>query len=225
MDLNERLEELNAPKRMGPFRRAVLRGLAVLLPPLLTIVIFLWVGHTVGEYLLEPLENAMQSVAVQHFADIRTPDESEGQAKNADAVVIDGKSLPVSSKGAIKLGDQVYHRTEDGKFVPLGVYKTVLDGVGREPMPTTATDVYRWYVEHRWLQRRIHRADFHLRFPAGVVLARQVPGRGRRAVFLESVRAWHSPLAASEQCVFIDQASDGLLILRARDAIHAGRGR
>jgi uncharacterized membrane protein len=154
VDVNERLEELNASKRIGPFRRAVLRGLGVLLPPLLTIVIFLWVGHTVSEYLLEPLENAMQFVAVQHFADIRTPDDAEGQAKNTDAVVIDGKSLPVSSKGTIKLGEEIYHRTDDGRFVPLSVYKTVLDGVGREPMPTTATDVYRWYVEHRWLQRR-----------------------------------------------------------------------
>jgi uncharacterized membrane protein len=154
VDVNERLEELNASKRIGPFRRAVLRGLGVLLPPLLTIVIFLWVGHTVSEYLLVPLENTMQSVAVQHFADIRTPDDTEGQVKNTDAVVIDGKSLPVSSKGTIKLGEEIYHRTDDGRFVPLGVYKTVLDGVGREPMPTTATDVYRWYVEHRWLQRR-----------------------------------------------------------------------
>jgi uncharacterized membrane protein len=155
VDLNDRLEELNAPKRMGPFRRAVLRGLGVLLPPLLTIVIFLWIGHTIGEYLLDPLENAMQSIAVEHFADIRTPDEPEAQAKTADSVVVDGQQRPVSSKGTITLGNQeVFHRTEDGNFVPLYVYKTVSDGVGREPMPPTATDVYRWYVEHRWLQRR-----------------------------------------------------------------------
>ena len=33
------------------FRRAVLRGLAVVLPPLLTVVIFLWVGSIVNDYL------------------------------------------------------------------------------------------------------------------------------------------------------------------------------
>ena len=38
-------------RHLNPFRRAVLRGLALLLPPLLTIVIFLWMGNTVAEYL------------------------------------------------------------------------------------------------------------------------------------------------------------------------------
>jgi uncharacterized membrane protein len=154
VDINEQAKEFTAPKQIGPFRRAVLRGLGILLPPLLTIVIFLWVGHTVSEYLLDPLENGMQSIAVGHFADIRTPDDIESQGKSSDTVLVDGQPRPVSSKGTIKVGEQVYHRTEDGNFVPLNVYKTVQEGVGREPMPSTATDVYRWYVDHRWLQRR-----------------------------------------------------------------------
>jgi uncharacterized membrane protein len=53
----------------------------------------------------------------------------------------------------VTIGDEVYHRTDDGKFVPLHVYLTVRDGVGRDPMPKSAKDVYLWYVDHRWLPR------------------------------------------------------------------------
>src|SRR3954447_23367875 len=103
---------------MGPFRRAVLRGLGILLPPLLTIVIFLWVGHTVSEYLLDPLERGMQSIAVGHFADIRTPDDLDNPARPSDVVTIDNQPYPLMSKGTVTIDKKVYHRTEDGKFVP-----------------------------------------------------------------------------------------------------------
>ena len=146
MNVKEQIEEMTAPKRLGPFRRAVLRGLGILLPPLLTIVIFLWVGHTVGEYLLEPLENATRRVAVEYFADIRTPNEADSQAGTPDVVVIDGTEHPLSSKGTVTIGEAVYHRTEDGKFVPFHVYDTVRVGVGRDPMPHSAKEIYQWYV-------------------------------------------------------------------------------
>src|ERR1700752_2492548 len=97
-----------APKKsLGPFRRAVLRGLALLLPPLLTIVIFLWVGHTVAVHLLEPLERTARWVLVDELADIRDV-ESVPAPQIADGVAtIDGKE---------------YMRTADEKYVPLGVY-------------------------------------------------------------------------------------------------------
>jgi len=39
----------------APFRRAVLRGLGVVLPPLLTVVIFAWVGNILYTNLIKPL--------------------------------------------------------------------------------------------------------------------------------------------------------------------------
>ncbi len=154
VNVKERIDEVTAPKRLGPFRRAVLRGLGILLPPLLTIVIFLWVGHTVALYLLDPLENATRSVAVTYFADILTPNDSDSQTGTPDVVVIDGAEHPLSSKGTVTIGEAVYHRTEDGKFVPFHVYDTVRVGVGRDPMPHSAKEIYQWYVEHRWLPAR-----------------------------------------------------------------------
>ena len=40
---------------LRPFRTAVLRGLGVVAPPLLTLVILLWVIRTVDYYVLEPV--------------------------------------------------------------------------------------------------------------------------------------------------------------------------
>jgi uncharacterized membrane protein len=49
--------DLNKPKKRPPhpFRQALLRGLGVVFPPLLTILIFLWVINTTQRYVLEPV--------------------------------------------------------------------------------------------------------------------------------------------------------------------------
>ncbi|MEX0612742.1 MAG: DUF502 domain-containing protein [Pirellulales bacterium] len=151
---NELPAELGAPTRMGPFRRAVLRGLGILLPPLLTIVIFLWVANTVAVYLLEPLEDATRYVMVEYLADIRTPSNVDVRRGAADKVIIDGKPHIVSSKGTVTIEDKILVRTADGKFIPLEVHEFVDDGVGRDPMPRNAKDIYKWYVNHKWLPRR-----------------------------------------------------------------------
>lgn len=118
-----------------PFRRAVLRGLGVVLPPLLTIVIFVWVGNTVALYLLEPLETAATRALVIGVADVR--DEVSQYNPQEETGTVDGR---------------VYKRTGNGQFVPLGVYALVRDNLGAEAMPATATAVYREYVQIRYLQ-------------------------------------------------------------------------
>ncbi len=37
------------------FRRVVLRGLTILLPPILTIVVLVWVINTIDAYVLQPV--------------------------------------------------------------------------------------------------------------------------------------------------------------------------
>lgn len=133
------------PKRMkrplDPFRRAVLRGLGVLLPPLLTIVIFLWVGNTVITYLLEPMETAMRAVLMEYATDIRPATDA------AEAVPLAG------SENVYQIGDNVYVRTEDKKFVPEHVYAAVQQKIGRRSMPATAHGIYEAYINREYLQR------------------------------------------------------------------------
>ena len=49
--------ERSAKKRAHPFRSAVLRGVGVLAPPLLTVLIFIWAGSTIHEYVIRPVSN------------------------------------------------------------------------------------------------------------------------------------------------------------------------
>jgi uncharacterized membrane protein len=154
MNANDKHDEFSAPKRMDPFRRAVLRGLGILLPPLLTIVIFLWVGNTVTVYLLEPLEDATRYVMVEHLADIRTPTDVEVRPGAGDTVVIDGERYVLTPQRTVTIDDEILRRTPDGKFIPQDVYDFVSVGIGRDPMPQSAKDIYTWYVDYKWLPRR-----------------------------------------------------------------------
>ena len=55
-----------------PFRKAVLRGLAVILPPLLTLALFLWAWSLVPYYVLSPVESAVRYVVVESLWDVET---------------------------------------------------------------------------------------------------------------------------------------------------------
>ena len=60
------------PTVTHPFRRAIFRGLGVLLPPLLTIVIFLWVAKTIKSYVLDPVVGTTHDVVRLYVEDIKT---------------------------------------------------------------------------------------------------------------------------------------------------------
>lgn len=122
----------------NPFRRAVLGGLGVVLPPLLTIVIFVWVGNTVADYVLEPLEATVRWMLVKSTADIRT-------------------GLPVTNaqEQTSSQGTKIYRRAGDGKFIPVEVYNTVEQEYGPAGMPPTALKIYHAYVDLRYLQHYV----------------------------------------------------------------------
>lgn len=108
-----------------PFRAAVLRGLAVVAPPLLTVVIFVWVIRTTDEYLLVPMTSLVrEAVFLAKRGEIRTD--------------LDPKSPMV--------GDKPYHRVGKTTFIPQEVYDTVIDDPG-DPAPKTAQDFYRRYID------------------------------------------------------------------------------
>ncbi|MCA9239936.1 MAG: DUF502 domain-containing protein [Planctomycetales bacterium] len=140
---------------LDPFRRAVLRGLGILLPPLLTIVIFLWVGATVNKYILTPLEDWTRWVVVQYASDIREASEFPQPPERAD-VAIHGR---VYQRQVGKLDGEDYVRTDSGKFVPQSVYLSAADALlaegetVEEHMPSTAKAVYTLHREHVTLRR------------------------------------------------------------------------
>ena len=127
----------SAPKpRSGTraFRTAVLRGLAVVTPPLLTVLIFIWIGNSVNQNVLRPVSDLARRSLVWLTADIRAdlPNPS-----NAATVFHDGRS---------------FRRTSDGKYVPQSVYETVAAAQPGEPLPATASGMYQKFTELRYLR-------------------------------------------------------------------------
>ena len=56
---------------LNPFRIATLRGLGVLLPPLLTIIFFFWAWNTVERAVLQPVEAGARYLIVWTVNDTR----------------------------------------------------------------------------------------------------------------------------------------------------------
>ncbi len=134
-----------SPNRpLDPFRRAVLRGLGVLLPPLLTVVIFLWVGKTVINYVLEPMEQAARYILVEYATDIRSIEE------------VPKETIQELSKvgGLFSIAGDLFVKTIDGKFIPEYVDTGVRQHLGKSAMPTGAHDIYETYIDQQYLQRQ-----------------------------------------------------------------------
>lgn len=110
-----------------PFRRAVLRGLGVLMPPLLTVVLFLWAWSLIETSILQPLErNARQLITWMIWdARVAPPDKTH-------------------------LAD--YREVKSGQWIPTEVYQEVNANPG-EQQPQTAQAYYERYVELRYLRR------------------------------------------------------------------------
>jgi uncharacterized membrane protein len=129
------------PGALDPFRRAIVRGLGVLLPPLLTVVIFLWVWNSVADYLLVPMESTARTLLVNHHDKLIVPPAEVPAEK-----VVDGRAL---------IDGRAYRQTADGQFIPAEHYDEVEAQVGKAGMPATAEAVYEAYIERRFLPRYI----------------------------------------------------------------------
>lgn len=144
MAASSRSKPKKSRRPLDPFRRAVLRGLAVLLPPLLTIVIFVWVGNTVITYMLEPMEGLTRKALLTYATDIRSEDSK------ATAVDEDDDQKP----DFYMIEGQPYVPASDGRFVPLAVYQSAVDYAGSRAASKDADDMYRIYIDQEYLQRR-----------------------------------------------------------------------
>lgn len=134
-------------KNTHPFRRAVLRGLAVVLPPLLTIVIIVWVWNTVLHYVLEPMEGTARQMIVWTMS---------GDALDrvpADAETTETKIATGETKTVFMHEGRRYVTLNNGQAIPVEVYLPVSAKPGKDP-PQTADAFYHRYVKIRYLQRQ-----------------------------------------------------------------------
>ena len=131
------------PARSHPFRRAVLRGLTVMLPPLLTVVIIFWIANTVNEYVLKYAEKGALHVIKWSIQDVR-----ENRETKENQITIDNRTYRRLPRKPSDLEEP------NPQFVPQEVFERVKANADRlgQPMPSSANEVYYRYVELRWLK-------------------------------------------------------------------------
>jgi uncharacterized membrane protein len=117
------------------FRPSVLRGVALILPPILTIVILVWIASTIELYLLNPVESITREIWVQATKDIREAPP--------------GRRDPV-----LYFDDQPYVRLASGEYIPEEVHSWLRSNL-YDLVPDKGEAAYRRYVSERYLRRGI----------------------------------------------------------------------
>lgn len=142
IDNNPEITSLEPRRRiLAPFKRAVLGGLAVVLPPLLTVVIFLWIAGTVQSYILRPVTNGVRDVAAWYLMNQR-PASFEGPTRDIDGL----KMVRVEN------GDW-YVQLAHGEFIREDVYTTIKeDDPVNDRVQDSAKRLYQRFVELRYLK-------------------------------------------------------------------------
>jgi len=118
-------------KRRHPFQSAVLRGLAVILPPLLTIVILIWVWNAIEQYVLVPVHSGARNIIVWSIQDIHTEDPDAGSGVPSRFVQVGNEWVPKEIVTLVNYHDR-----------------------SKDPKPETARLMYDRYVELRYLKPR-----------------------------------------------------------------------
>ena len=128
-------------------RVAILRGLGVVLPPLLTIVVLIWAWNAISNYVLRPMETGVRHTLVWVISDVRK-EAPEG------AVPID---LRNASAGFTHQGQRYLPDPTRRRFLPdyvIGYVDENLDRYGPyEPTPSTANAYWHRYVDLVFLPR------------------------------------------------------------------------
>ncbi|WP_372721310.1 DUF502 domain-containing protein [Novipirellula sp.] len=138
------------PTRAGGFRRAVLRGLGVVLPPLLTIAVLIWAWSTIESYVLGPIESSIRSAIVKGVSHSKTFSQVPKGATATGARRLDGFSY----KGERYVPDPTGRR-----FLPEYVVKVVNENADRfgpyTAAPASANAFWHRYVEVVYMPRSI----------------------------------------------------------------------
>jgi uncharacterized membrane protein len=161
-----------------PFRRAVLRGLGVVLPPLLTIVILVWILSTIQGYVLTPFEGAAKRLITWSIDDTRTEIPPAAELKG-----------PASDPGRrFEYQGQEYRAIGDEQWIPLSVYRRVKQNPGLT-LPETSQGFYHRYVELTYLKRYIVLPFFLLVFVLLLYLLGRFLAYGMGRVMYNSMEA------------------------------------
>lgn len=141
-------------RSLRPFRAATLRGLAIILPPLLTIIFFIWAWNVIDDYVVRPVESAVVNSIVYGIKE--SYDDQQIVQKVASGEFRRQQNTVITSDGTELVP------LKNGQWIPSHVYDTALTNVP-DPALVSANDYYRHHVKTRHVKR-------HLFIPAFLAL-------------------------------------------------------
>lgn len=168
-----------ARKRISP-TRFLLRGLAICLPPILTIVILVWIGSLLNSYIIEPTSQAVRYSIAQFTEKSRPGDQFVRPDPRLPALPYCERNYRLSpqskeqfqerirvaqesGKPRDELNEDLLHRLEDAAYVPFGDravpypdYREVAERTRSSDMPRTARGLYMELVTTRYFGSLFH---------------------------------------------------------------------
>lgn len=136
------------PQRSG-WQRAIWRGGSIIAPPLVTLLLLIWIASAVEQYVLLPLESAGRTILVWSTSDTMAGppvgiELVEGGDKNPDSFAFGGLTYVEAPMG--------------GRFLPEYVVKWVNHRLDLLPQnmqtPLSATNYYHAYIKLRYMPRQ-----------------------------------------------------------------------
>jgi len=134
--------------RTAHFRSFVLRGLGIVLPPLLTIVVLIWAWNTIESYVLRPIESVVRSGLVLYV---------EATDGTLDRIP---PSTTIDDEGSFVYDSYRYVPDPTGrKYLPAFVVDTVTEKAdyfaADAPALTSANAYWHRYIQVQWMPRQI----------------------------------------------------------------------
>ena len=130
----------------------MIRGLAIVTPPLLTIVLFLWAWNIIDSYVLRPVESVAKYSIVLLVSDIKDDSEIIEQVKGRTE---NEAGIDLNSNPPTFIGDDGTQFVKiSQQWIPRYVYWTVESNPG-EPRPDSAITYYNRYVTLEYLPRHL----------------------------------------------------------------------
>ena len=148
--ISTQVSDVNEPPakstRAAGFRSFMLRGLGVVLPPLLTIVVLIWAWSTIKSYVLKPTEDAVRYCFVLYY---------ENSEYTLDEIP---RFAEIREDGSFIHGVERYVPDPTGrKYIPSFVVNKVDENAGYfgkdAPELVSANAYWNRYVQVQWLPR------------------------------------------------------------------------
>lgn len=164
---DEEPENQSEKKAIATTHRFFLRGLAISLPPILTLVIVIWVAGIVNNYIIVPTTTTVR-YCIAYFTDESQPRDNFVEMENLPPLEYCRKEYLISKERANELAAIEKNSGPDGinrkmispiAWVPFGDravkyedYREVAKRIRASDMPTTAMGLYMELATTRWFK-------------------------------------------------------------------------